>query len=170
MKKLESLTEFINNGRNIFRFLDGISDEYKEDLLKVLNETCKFDYLFNSEFFKQELNPGSYENYLAYVLPAVRRVYQLVFIEEKSIFLPKNEFNNKCLELFKLNFNLKEFLEDLAQKLIKNSNKLDDFENIDKPVEIIELICQNYVSGLIKKSRINNPTKEIRNLKLSKLV
>lgn len=145
--------------------LSGIPRDHITQLEIYFRKTCyKYYYLFEDEFFKSDS-----EKYLDYILPAVRRVYFEIFIKEKEIFKPETKHNLECLELFRLLFDLEDFLNYLVQKLMKNHDKLDDFENLDSKAEILFLIVQNYVSGLIKKSRISNPIVEIRNLKLEKL-
>jgi hypothetical protein len=147
--------------------LTGLTSDHATQLETLLKKTCnEYHYLFNDEFYQKE--DGSNSNYVSYILPAVRRVYAEIFIKEKEIFKPKNEINEKCEQLFKLLFDLEDFLKYLSVKLKNNYDKLDDLEFLDSKAEILHLIVQNYVAGLLKRCRISNPTKEIRNIKLER--
>jgi len=148
-------------------FLSGIPRDHVTQLEILMKKTCNdYHYLFSDDFYLKD--DGTDSNYLSYILPAVRRVYVEIFIKEKEIFKPKHEMNQKCEQLFKLLFDLEEFLKYLSEKLKNNYDKLDDLEFLDSKAEILYLIVQNYVSGLLKKCRVPNPTEEIRNIKLER--
>lgn len=147
--------------------LTGIPRDHVTELEILMKKTCNdYHYLFSDDFYLKD--DGNDSNYLSYILPSVRRVYVEIFIKEKEIFKPKHEMNQKCEQLFKLLFDLEEFLKYLSEKLKNNYDKLDDLEFLDSKAEILYLIVQNYVSGLLKKCRVPNPTEEIRNIKLER--
>ena len=147
--------------------LTGIPRDHVTELEILMKKTCNdYHHLFNDGFYLED--DGSDSNYLSYILPSVRRVYVEIFIKEKEIFKPKHEVNQKCEQLFKLLFDLEDFLKYLSEKLKNNYDKLDDLEFLDSKAEILYLIVQNYVSGLLKRCRVSNPTEEIRNIKLER--
>ena len=152
--------------------MSGIKDfELKRHLLELCQDTCrKYYYLFEDDFFKKKYFSDSNrvygdpegDNILMYVLPSLRRVFATFFINIPPLF---ND-DQKRTELFQLQFNLEEFLTELSEKLKKNITILDDFKNLDRGSEILQLIVDDYVSSKIKKTRINNPTQAIRQIKL----
>lgn len=147
---------------NVSVYLIGMSGTHYEKLRDTLLKVKKYYYIFDNEFFQEN------SEYIEYILGAVRKVYSEIFLERKEIFLPESDFNNKSLELFRLKFDLEEFLNFLAQKLMRNHDKLNDFENLDSNSELLLLIVNDYVGKLLKESRISDPTSSIRNLKLEK--
>jgi hypothetical protein len=165
----KSLKDF--KSTDIDLLLHKVPNDHLINLRELLETTCNEHFhIFEYEFFKSTKD-NSNVNYIAYILPAVRKVYFEVFIKDLEIFkesFRESEHNLKCLELFRLNFNLEEFLKYFAQKLIDNHDKLDDLEFLDGHAEILNLIVSNYVAGLLRKSRISNPTKEIRNIKIER--
>jgi len=169
----KSLRDF--NDKILFEsLLEGINDpELKKHLLELYQDACNIHYvLFEDDFFKQRFFAninrvyGDLEgdNILTYILPAIRRVFATFFINIPPIFTG----DEKRKELFQLHFNLEEFLTELSNKLKKNINILDDFDNLDRGSEILQLIVNDYVSSTIKKTRINNTTQAIRELKLER--
>jgi len=169
----KSLSEYDND--DIYdALLVGVKDpEFKKHLLELYQDTCRIHYhLFEDDFFKQRFFSdenrvyGDIEgdNILGYILPAIRRVFATFFINIPTIF----NNDEKRTELFQLHFNLVEFLTELSEKLKNNITILDDFKNLDRGSEILQLIVNDYVSSKIKKTRINNPTQEIRQIKLER--
>jgi hypothetical protein len=78
---------------------------------------------------------------------------------------------NKRLELFKLQFNLVEFLTFLSEKFINNYDKLEDFKNLDTDSEILTLIVEDYTSSkisYISSMHASDIPSEIRDIKISK--
>ena len=165
----QSLRDFKSTDIDVLLYK--VPDGHLANLRELLETTCnEYWYIFDYDFFKTTKD-NSNANFIVYILPAVRKVYFEVFIKDLEIFkesFRESEHNLKCLELFRLNFNLEEFLKYLAQKLIDNHDKLDDLEFLDGQSEILNLIVSNYVAGLLRKSRISNPNKEIRNIKLER--
>lgn len=141
--------------------------EHLMDLFK--DTTTIYSSIFNIEPFisKQYIsdeNPDGV-NVLEYILPTVRKVYSKFFINPPSLL------NEDRLVLYKLQFNLQEFLIYLKDKFIKNLNCLDDFEYLDRISEILTLIVDEYVASKISyitSIKMSNIKEEIRDIKLSK--
>jgi hypothetical protein len=145
-----------------------IDDDLKRDLEYNLNYILDkrmdvFDILCG------ELN-NSDESVEVLVLPSVRRAWSMVFINTPTIF----GINDKRLELFQLSWDIDNFLNYLKDIFTKVKNCLDQFENLDTSVEILNLICQNYINKLISDCRKNKTKEEIkieiRDLKLKKML
>ncbi len=101
------------------------------------------------------------------IIPCIRRAWSLVFINPPTLYTRSR--NDLRLELFKLLWDVDQFLDYLVDILPKSINNLDIFENIDRASEILNLISQNYVNGLISKcsnKTIEELTIEIRDLKI----
>ena len=119
-------------------------------------------YLFEGDDFK-----GSrYEDddpTLDLILPAVRRAWANFFVT------PPNLFSEKRLEFFQLLFDVDEFLDYLAQMLPKVKSSLVHFDKLDRAVETMTLIVDNYVAGHVQNT---NSEKDlisgIRDLKIKK--
>lgn len=145
-----------------------IDDDLKRDLEYNLNYILDkrmdvFDVLCG------ELN-NSDESVEVLVLPSVRRAWSMVFINTPTIF----GINDKRLELFQLSWDIDNFLNYLKDIFTKVKNCLDQFEHLDTSVEILNLICQNYINKLISDCRKNKTKEEIkieiRDLKLKQML
>jgi len=142
-----------------------------KDLYK--DTTCLHYHLFDNPIFiekrnKTEDNPEG-NHLLEYILPTIRRAYSKFFINPPSILV--NSIENKRLELFKLQFNLIEFLTFLSDKYIKNYEILNDFKNLDKDSEILTLIVEDYIASKISyicSMHASDIPIEIRDIKISK--
>jgi len=158
--------------------LVGITVKDVKRLSMFLKETTELHYhLFDDEFFDTEFEGSKIRDY---ILPAVRAVYNEFFLKEQRFAETDNslindvnylEFFNKRKELFQLSFDLKEFLEILSKKIQKNISKLDDFENIDKIQNLLELIKDDYVAMKYYKCvHSYKLDQEIRGLKIDKVI
>ena len=139
--------------------LRSINGENRDHLKELMIDTCQSN-LFSDSFWFTELD-GDYP--IEYVLPAVRKVFVSFFIQIPPIL----ESDPKRVELFQLQFNLDEFLVEISNK-IKIIERFSDFEHIDKPSTVLQLIVDNYVAGKIKMTRVDNLTQSIREIKLQK--
>jgi hypothetical protein len=75
------------------------------------------------------------------------------------------------LELFRLYFDIDEFLDYLVLYLKKSKNTLEDFEYIDRSIETITLIVDNYVAKLVRKVLDSTDIKsEIRDMKIKRMI
>jgi hypothetical protein len=104
-------------------------------------------------------------NLLEYILPSVKRVYSKFFIN------PPGLLNNERLDLYRLQFNLEEFLIFLKDKFIENQKSLDNFKYLDTNSEILTLIVEDYVASkiaYIASVKMSTIKEEIRDIKISK--
>lgn len=158
--------------------LDSLCDGKSElrDILEwvIDNKIFEFDDNTFEDFSLQEL-----------ILPAIRRVWGMIYLQPPSIFKPKyidgglvsnnlnksNSIRASKLELYQLSFNIEDFLNYLKDMIDKNKNCLDGFEYLDKPLELIELICDNYIAKLVDfVNNSENLTEDIRNEKLRNIL
>jgi len=164
----DSLKDYDNT--HVFdTLLQGFQGSLRNQLLELYQDACRIHYhLFEDDFFKQRFfstdEDKDGDNILTFILPAIRRVFVTFFMNVPTLF--ENDLKRK--ELFQLQFDLEEFLKELTDKLKNNITILDNFKNLDKGSEILQLIVNDYVSSKIKKSRVNNPTQAIREIKLEK--
>lgn len=144
-----------------------IGSTLKDQLLGLYQDTCRIHYhLFEDDFFKQKFSSSdeSKDKIISYILPSVRRVFVTFFMNVPTLF----ENDPKRKELFQLQFDLEEFLTELSNKLKNNITILDNFKNLDRGSEILQLIVNDYIASKIKTSRVNSPTQAIREIKLEK--
>lgn len=154
------------------------NEHYKSALVNSLcgglDDVEKFKQIINyvidykSELFNIcELEGTLYDgedDVLDLVLPSIRRVYGKVFME------PPTLLKERRLELFQEYFDIDEFIEYMILMMIKTKNCLYEFKNLDRTVDTLTLIVDNYVSGLVEKSRdCDDHIQVIRDLRLNKL-
>jgi hypothetical protein len=154
----------------------GIHDEDLQELFKKLCKITITEYyhLFDIESFTTkryptENLPEGY-NALEYVIPTLKRVFSKFYIKTPEIF--ENPYFLNKLELFKLQFDLVEFLEFFSRKFDKNWDCLNDFEYLDPVSEVLTLIVQDYVSqkvNLVQSTPQNEITSIIREKKIEKI-
>ena len=101
------------------------------------------------------------------ILPAIKRSWSMIFITPPTLFTIK--LNDKRFELFKLLWDVDVFINYLLDILPKVKFSLEEFKNIDRTAQTLELISQNYINGLVEKCRnkTENELKiQIRDLKI----
>lgn len=106
-------------------------------------------HLFDREEFKGSLYSDEDET-LDLVLPAVRRVFGKVFIDQPPLFKSGGPFTARY-KLFTMYFNTDEFIDYLIDMFIKSKDCLQHFEHIDRTAETLTLIVDNYVASLVQK-------------------
>jgi hypothetical protein len=113
-------------------------------------------HLFDREEFKGALYLDEDET-LDLILPATKRAFGKVFIDPPTIFKDSNYGRalpeNLRYKLFMMYFNADEFIDYLIDMFIKSKDCLQHFEHIDRTVETLTLIVDNYVAGLVQKVR-----------------
>lgn len=150
--------------------LAGITDSDLKSKFEV-----EINYIIDNkrEIFKNDLIIGTfYENddkIEDLILPSVKRAWSMIFINPPSLFTLNDRYNR--IELFKLLWDIDEFIDYVLDILPKVKHSLDNFENLDRSSQTLELIVQNYINGLIEKCRNKGPEQikvEIRDLKIKK--
>ncbi len=142
-------------------------------LMDLFKDTTRLHYdLFTDPIFFEKKDSDS-NSVIEYVLPTLRRAYSKFFINTPGIFSTSTYQNpvNTRLELYQLQFNLREFLEFLSDKFLKNYDKLNDFENLDTNSEILTLIVEDYIGSKVSyvtSVPVDEIQKEIRDIKLSR--
>lgn len=121
--------------------------------------------IFDIEEFKTSLYEDE-DDYLDLILPTFRRVWGAVYTQPPPLFK-----NDRRLELYRLNFDIDEFLDYLKESFIKTKGCLSYFENIDRTPKHLEIIVDNYISLLVKRVLdCNDYVEETRELKLKKII
>jgi len=156
----------------------GITDKWFEyfemTLIYVIDEKWT---IFDLDELKGSFYEGEDET-LDLILPAVKRLFGKVFVDPPKIFVVdptvaqvKGYKEDGRLELFRLYFDIDEFLDYLVLYLRKSKNTLEDFEYIDRSIETITLIVDNYVAKLVRKVLDSTDIKsEIRDMKIKRMI
>lgn len=149
-------------------------DYYEMTMEYVINEKY---HLFDRDDLKGSLYDGE-DDVMDLILPSVRRVFGKVFINTPPLFNISSGISEISglkkdirLELFQLYYDVDEFIDEFIDQMIKNKNCLHNFKNIDKTSTTLEIIVDNYISGLLKRVLECNDVKtEIRDLKIKKMI
>lgn len=156
----------------------GISDEFMEYYEMTMDYVISEKYhLFNKPEFSGSFYEGEDET-LDLILPAVRRVFGKVFMDPPKIFVVdpnvaavKGYKEDGRLELFRMYYDIDEFLEYLVIHLLNSRDILSQFEYIDRCITTLEIIVDNYIAGLVKKVLDSDDIKrDIRDMKLKKMI
>ena len=149
--------------------LQGITkgvDDFESALNSIVNEKY---ILFDKEDFKgclydevDDFGTQSTET-LDLILPSVRRVWAKIYITPPSLL------KDNRLELFQLYFDIDDFLDYLIDMLKKTKSSLIHFDKLDRTVETLTLIVDNYIAHLVEKTKeCNDIEKEISSIKLQR--
>jgi hypothetical protein len=125
--------------------------------------------MFDDDFFNQYLYEEDNDTIISLLLPSFRRVWARIYIDTPSLF--KKRPGDKRLELYQELFNIDEFLSYLKEMFLEVKYCLKDFGNLDRTVETLTLIVDNYIAGLIQRVLdSDNISRDIRQAKLNKLI
>jgi hypothetical protein len=158
MKTIEKLKDYDNELIiNSMIASYSINKEFNKDDMKsiIISALRDYDHIL-----------GDLDDELAiFIIPAVVRCWSNFFIDTPTLI------KDDHLKLYKLLFNLEEFLLLVKQKLKITIKFLEDNfnPNIDPEAESLRLIVDSYVSDKVALCRINNPLKEVRKIKIEKL-
>lgn len=125
------------------------------------NEMEKFKEFDNFFLYKDE------DEVILLILPTIRRIYHRIYI------CPPPILNNKKdkLELYQNMFIVSEFSDFLIKMIKENKKTLSNFKNIDKTIELLNLILEDYVSYLLNISLTTDDVKpKLRELKIKKII
>jgi len=158
----KTISEYFDSYRNYE--VDKLARSY--DLKKMVKESLEYSYIFENDFYNTNRKEGDrYIPIVNYIVPAVFKVLNDFFLEENR-FNSMQSGGNRMISpgyikdnrqrLFNLHFNMKEFLENLDNKIRKNVSTLDDFSHIDPISVLIDIIIDDYVGSkylLVSSSR-----------------
>ena len=160
------------------------SKEYREILIDTLCNGIKnvsefrdsveyiIDYkleMFDDDFLNQQLYEEDKDPIITLILPSFRRVWGKIYLDTPGLF--KRRPGDLRLELYQQLFNIDEFFDYLKEMLVKVKDSLKYFENLDRTVETLSLLVDNYIAGLIKKVlESDDINRDIRQAKLNKII
>lgn len=156
----------------------GITDEWMEYFEMTLDYVITKKYhLFEGSEFSGSLYEGE-DDILDLILPSVRRVFGKVFVDPPKIFVPdriltevKGYKDDGRLELFRLHYDVDDFIDYLINQLTVSKDCLISFEYIDKSITTLEIMVDNYIAKLVKMVLDSDDIKiDIRDLKIKKMV
>lgn len=140
--------------------LSGHEDRFKNIAIYVIYNKY---HLFDIDDFKGNLYEDE-DNIGDLILPSIRRVYGKIFITPPTIL------KDQRLLLFQEMFDIDEFIDYLINMFKISKDCLKEFRYLDRTVETLSLIVDNYVSELIERSKdCNDYTQTIRDLRLKKV-
>lgn len=142
--------------------LEGITNAnvFESVLNNIVNEKYT---LFNAGEFKGCLYDNDETETLDLILPSIRRVWAKIYITPPSLL------RDDRLELFQLYFDIDDFLNYLIDMLKKTKTSLTYFDKLDRTVETLTLIVDNYIAHLVEKTKdCKDIEKEISSIKLQK--
>jgi hypothetical protein len=166
--------------------LSGIDSRWRGDLISIFDDVClKYDHLFKNSIWYTE-NIVTKKRIIEYVLPTVRKVWANFFIIIPNIIDPDygvgqmtipfddkiKEIKSKKLELYKLSFDLGEFLEMMVNKFTSLIEIIrENFNYIDIYSSCLNLIVDEYISSKVKFcTESDNLIRDIRDLKIKKIL
>ena len=99
------------------------------------------------------------------ILPAITRLYGKYFVTPPTIL------KSDRLELYQLSFDIDHFIDYFVDIIPKVKNSLSYMEYLDRTVETLSLVVDNYVAGQFKYAYdCKDIIEEIREVKLKKLI
>lgn len=142
-----------------------IKSEYLESfkclMIYVIDEKYS---LFDIDEFSGTLYEGE-DEILDLILPTIRRVFSKIYLS------PPTLLKHQRLKLFQTYFDIDEFIDYLIEMFLKCKNVLENFVYLDRTVETLELIVDNYIAELVKKVQdVDDIFIEIRDLKIKKII
>lgn len=136
----------------------------RNEFIKVLDYFFdKKAKLFDCDLFYGSMYDGD-DEVLDLVLPTIRSLWGKVFINPPQIL------RGEQLSLFQLSFDLDHFIDYLLDMLPKVKKSLDHFSNLDRSVETVTLIVDNYLAFMLKNIKSENITSQIRDIKIRGLM
>lgn len=165
-----SIYEMLENASYREALIDSICDVSvaSSDFRDIIEYVLDYKFDMFKEYDKPLYEGDDYTTSL--ILPSIRRVWANTFIE------PPTLLKDKKLELYKLLFNIDEFL--LYTKVMLNSDfSIEPFEHIDRSCEVLKMIVDNYIAMNFKIA-YNIPNDEVdskiielkRNKKINNLI
>jgi len=140
--------------------------EFRDSIEYIIDQKLE---MFDDDFFNQYLYEEDKETIITLILPSFRRIWGKIYSDTPSLF--KKRPGDLRLELYQQLFNIDEFLVYLKEMFVKVKHSLKDFDNLDRTIETMTLIVDNYIAGLIQKVLDSDDiNRDIRQAKLSKII
>lgn len=140
--------------------------EFRDSVEYIIDQKLE---MFDDDFFNQYLYEEDKETIITLILPSFRRVWGKVYSDTPSLF--KKRPGDLRLKLYQQLFNTDEFLDYLKEMFVKVKDSLKYFENLDRTIETLTLIVDNYIAGLIQKVLDSDDiNRDIRQAKLNKII
>jgi hypothetical protein len=175
IKSLKDISEQVLSSLSSVIVPSGIDVEHSKKLRSIFEDTIQnYSHLFEDKVFTRVSDEHSV---IEYILPTIKRAYSKFYIKVPGVFELQNnskmdtKYQKRRLELFQLQFDLKDFLTFLSLKFKSNCDILEDFKNLDKESEILTLIVEDYIVSKIRfVSSVNfsDIEREIRSIKLER--
>lgn len=169
MNTLDLYNDDIYKETIINAICSGVPDNYRVELEKLI------DYIIIEKDLSDEnlqifLHQEDSDLVVDLILPAVRRLFGKLYINKPPIFESVLQYKSEGqYELFLLYFDIDEFFDYFIDMVSKSKNLLKDFEYMDKSVETITLIVDNYICHLLKRlndcSDINSEIIRLKSVK-----
>ncbi len=139
------------------------SSDFRDIISYVLDNKLDLFKEFDGPFYEGD------DNILDLILPAVARLYGKYFVTPPTILLEPR--NTDKLKLYKLSFDIDNFIDYFVDIIPKVKNSLIYMENLDRTSETISLIVDNYIASQFKYAYdCKDILLEIREVKLKKLL
>lgn len=118
-------------------------DKTTSELRDIIEYVIEYKLSIFSEYDKP-LYKGD-DSLLFLVLPSIKRLWLCTYIEPPTLLKGSN------LELYKLMFNIDEFIDDFI--LILNSDvSIEPFEYLNRSSELVRLVVDNYIGKNFQKA------------------
>jgi hypothetical protein len=145
------------------------SSDFRDMLEYVINDS-NFQLLYNNDIYNSHLYEDDSDILVELILPALRRVWGKLYIDIPAILKNRRSTDSR-LEIYQALFDIDEFLIYLNDMLLISKDILKDFKNLDRTLETITLIVDNYISGLIKIAYdSDNRVSALRQIKINKII
>jgi hypothetical protein len=135
------------------------SSDFRDIIIYVLDNKLDLFKEFEGPFYEGE------DDMLDLILPAITRLYGKYFVTPPTIL------KSDRLELYQLSFDIYHFIDYFVDIIPKVKNSLSYMEYLDRTVETLSLVVDNYVAGQFKYAYdCKDIIEEIREVKLKKLI
>lgn len=131
--------------------------------------------MFSDDYFRTPIEEGEDDIIMNLILPTFRRVWAQVYVNlpdilNKHVDVITSKYEDR-IKLYQAFFNIDEFLDYFKRMMLETKDCLSDFKYLDKTVEHVTLIANNYIAYLLKiTSESENVKMDIRNSKLRKIL
>ena len=143
----------------------GIPTESVKEYNRLMEYVIDEKYiLFDREEFKGSIYEDE-DDTLDLILPSIRKVFSKIYIDPPSLF------KDERFDIFKGYFDIDDFLYYLIDMILKCKNVCVYFLYLDRLVETLELIVDNYIAKLVKMVLDEDFAKtELRDIKINRII